>query len=331
MKMSFRCLSFLLTGAAFVTFSSMSPNCSPPNGSVPPGSNGGDNSGGDDGNGGDNSGGKSGSGSGGATNSGGSQAGGSDGSGGATNSGGSNSNGGKSGSGGKTGSGGSSNNGGRSGSGGATSNGGTKTGSGGTTTSNGGTTTTTTTPPASGGSGGGTTSTAAACTPPITSTGGLSCPGGLCTINTTIAGYTYKFVDSGGSKICMDPNSLCAVGSTGVADTAGTVYGAGIGFNLDKSTTPAAVPLPGTGVTVTLSSVPTQGMRLQVHVGKDDYCAVLKASGTAVPWTDFSTTCWNTTGTKLAAGSSSTQLGFEVTAGTAAATFDFCVKSVTFQ
>ena len=51
MKMSFRCLSFLLTGAAFVTFSSMSPNCSPPDGSVPPGSNGGDNSGGDYGNG----------------------------------------------------------------------------------------------------------------------------------------------------------------------------------------------------------------------------------------------------------------------------------------
>jgi hypothetical protein len=153
----------------------------------------------------------------------------------------------------------------------------------------------------------------------------------LCTINTTIAGYTYSFADKGGSKICLDPNSLCANGSTGIADTAGTIYGAGIGFNLDKSATPAAVPLPGTGVTVALSSLPTQGMRLQVHVGTVDYCAPLKSASGTIPWTDFNTKCWDNSGTKLAASSSSTQLGFQVTAGATAASFDFCVTKVTLE
>jgi hypothetical protein len=335
MKLSLRCLSSLLTGAAFVLFASLVPNCSPPDGSLPSGGNGGDTNpgggdGGSSGNGGSSgSGGNSASSSGGSTTSnGGKEAGGAVGSGGSTTSNGGSSGtgtggksggtGGKSGgAGGKTGSGGSSSSGGSS----ATSNGGS--GAGGVQGSGGATTT-----PAAGGTTG--TSTAVACSPAITSTGGLACPGGLCTVG-TYAGYTYIYADKGGSKVCIAADSLCGNGSTAIADAKGTIWGAGIGFNLDKSTTPAAVQLAGTGMTYALSSLPSQGMRAQVSVSGTDYCAKLASASGTVKWTDFNTACWDNSGTSLTAAPSTPHIGFQVTAGTTAATFDFCVTKVTLE
>ena len=245
--------------------------------------------------------------------------------------------------GGTTGHGGTTENGGTIGTGGATARGGSggsitggtigtggKIGTGGSIGS-GGVTSTTIVPPPAGGSGGGTTSTAAACTPPITSTGGLSCPGGLCTISTTIAGYAYSFADKGGSKICLDPNSLCANGTTAVADSKGTIWGAGMGFNLDKSSTPAAVQITGTGMTYALSSLPTQGLRATVTVGTTDYCVKLVLTKGTVAWTDFNTACWDNSGTKLSGAPLTPHVGFEVTAAATASSFDFCVTTVSFQ
>jgi hypothetical protein len=330
MKLSLRCLSSLLTGAALVLFASLVPNCSPPDGSLPSsGGNGGDTNpgggdGGSSGNGGSSgSGGNSASNSGGSTtSSGGKEAGGAVGSGGSSaSSGGSTgaSSGGKSGgSGGKSGG-----SGGKSGSGGssATSNGGS--GAGGVQGSGGATTT-----PAAGGTTG--SSTAVACSPAITSTGGLACPGGLCTVG-TYAGYTYIYADKGGSKVCIAADSLCGNGSTAIADAKGTIWGAGIGFNLDKSTTPAAVQLAGTGMTYALSSLPSQGMRAQVSVSGTDYCAKIASASGTVKWTDFNTACWDNSGTSLTAAPSTPHIGFQVTAGTTAATFDFCVTKVTLE
>jgi hypothetical protein len=163
----------------------------------------------------------------------------------------------------------------------------------------------------------------------ISTTGGLACPGGLCTVD-TYAGYIYVYAD-GTSTICAGPDALCASGSTGVADTAGKIWGAGVGFNLDKTDPPADVQLSGTGMTYALSALPTQGMRAQVSVGSKDYCVALtKASGT-VAWTDFSDACWGTTGTKLTGAPKTPHIGFQVTAGTATGKFDFCVKSVSFK
>ena len=329
MKMSFRGVSSLMTGAAFVTLAFLSHNCSPTGGQLAAqGGDNGNDTGGSNGNGGTTGEGGTTTGNGGTTGEGGTT-----GDGGTTGNGGSSTgNGGTSGKGGTTGKGGSSGKGGTTGNGGSstsnggssTSNGGT-TSSGGTTTSNGGTTTTP--PPGSGGSGGG--STAAACTPPIKSTGGLACSGGLCTVG-TYSGYTYPYTDKT-STICIATDSLCADGNTAVADDKGTIWGAGIGFNLDKSTTPVDVQLGGTGIGYALSAVPTQGMRIQVSVGGKDYCAPITAATGTVTWATFNTACWDNTGTALAAAPKTPHIGFQVTAAKTAGTFDFCVKTVTLQ
>jgi hypothetical protein len=213
-----------------------------------------------------------------------------------------------------------------------TSSGGTATSSGGTTTSSGGTTT-------SSGTGGATTpiggSTGArqcaprtATTPTITSSGGLACPGGLCTVE-TYAGMLYVYSD-GTSTICAGPDNLCVSGTTGVADTAGKIWGAGVGFNLDKADPPAEVQLSGTGMTYALSALPSQGMRAQVTVGSKDYCVKLASASGTVAWADFNTACWDNSGTKLSGAPKTPHIGFQVTAGSTAGTFDFCVTKVSF-
>jgi hypothetical protein len=151
----------------------------------------------------------------------------------------------------------------------------------------------------------------------------------LCTVG-TYSGYLYAYADGNPSKICTSAESLCASGSTGVADTKGTVWGAGVGFNLDKSATPAAVQLSGTGMTYALSAMPAQGMRAQVSVGGADYCVKLAAASGTVAWTDFNTACWDNSGTKLTGAPNTPHVGFQVTAATTAGDFDFCVKSVSF-
>ncbi len=206
-----------------------------------------------------------------------------------------------------------------SGSGGSGTGGNTTSGSGGNTTPTGGTTT----------GGGSLKCLPTTATDKISTTGGLSCPGGLCTVD-TYSGYIYVYADSS-ATICAGPDALCAAGTTGVADSAGKTWGAGVGFNLDKADPPPDVALTGTGMTYALSALPTQGMRAQVSVGGKDYCVVLtKASGT-VAWTDFSDACWGTTGTKLTGAPKTPHVGFQVTAGSATGKFDFCVKSVTFK
>jgi len=103
-----------------------------------------------------------------------------------------------------------------------------------------------------------------------------------------------------------------------------------VGFNLDKSATPAAVQLSGTGMTYALSAMPAQGMRAQVSVGGADYCVKLAAASGTVAWTDFNTACWDNSGTKLTGAPNTPHVGFQVTAATTAGDFDFCVKSVSF-
>jgi len=124
----------------------------------------------------------------------------------------------------------------------------------------------------------------ATCTPVPKSTGGLSCPGGLCTVG-AYSGYDFTFGDKIASSVCMLPNSLCGAGTVGAQNPAGgyTVWGAGFGFSLSTlttATTETPVQLAGTGVTVTVTSLPTNAdMRLQVKhfVGATGttYCAIM--------------------------------------------------------
>ena len=103
-----------------------------------------------------------------------------------------------------------------------------------------------------------------------------------------------------------------------------------MGINLDKAEPPADVQLSGTGMTYALSSLPSQGMRAQVSVGSKDYCIKLAAASGTVAWTDFNTACWDNSGTKLTGAPKTPHVGFQVTAATAAGTFDFCVTKVSF-
>jgi hypothetical protein len=115
-----------------------------------------------------------------------------------------------------------------------------------------------------------------------------------------------------------------------------SVWGAGFGFNLSPLATPT-VPMPvqlsGTGVTVTLSSLPTGAdMRVQVNVGGTHYCATMTSPSQTLPWTSFNTACWDpTTGTALTGAPNTSTLEFEASSGTTAGTFDFCVTALSFQ
>jgi hypothetical protein len=151
-------------------------------------------------------------------------------------------------------------------------------------------------------------------------------------------GYAYSYDDKMGSTACLDSTAYCGSGSTGVATATGTVWGAGIGSSLNQAmaTGPQSPPVnpyavTGSGVTYALDNLPAQGMRLVIDQGGSDYCAPITAASGTVKWSSFNTKCWDGSGTSLsAAPSTATHLQFQVTAGTAAASFNFCVTSVSF-
>jgi len=150
---------------------------------------------------------------------------------------------------------------------------------------------TTTTPPVGG------STAVTTCTLRPKSTGGLPCPGGKCTVG-AYSGYDFGFSDGLGSTYCVDANSLCAAGTTLAPDPpAYTIWGAGFGFSLSPLTTltnTTPVQLTGSGVSVTLSSLPTGGAtaRVQVTVGITQYCALMTSASQTIPWASFNTECW---------------------------------------
>jgi hypothetical protein len=153
-------------------------------------------------------------------------------------------------------------------------------------------------------------------------------------------GYAYAYNDMMGSTACLDMSALCGMGTTGVATPTGTVWGAGIGFSLNQAMAtsmmsppinPYAVATTETGITYTLSNFPSQGMRLIINNSGTDYCAPITAASGTVTWSSFNTKCWDNSGTALtAAPQAATHIQFQVTAGNASASFDFCVTAVKF-
>jgi hypothetical protein len=151
-------------------------------------------------------------------------------------------------------------------------------------------------------------------------------------------GYAYSYQDGKGSTACMTSDALCGKGTTGVADMAGTIWGAGIGVNLNQAaaTTSASPPVnstsvTGTGIQYSLSNLPPQGMRIVIDNGGTDYCAPIDAASGTVYWSTFNTKCWDDSGTSLSgAPSSATHLLFQVTADNATTPFDVCVTGVSF-
>jgi hypothetical protein len=156
-----------------------------------------------------------------------------------------------------------------------------------------------------------------------------------------MGGYSYNYADKMGSMACNDANALCGAGMTAAKDTAGMIWGAGIGFNLNQmmatgSASPPinmfAVPTTAKGIAYGLSALPTQGARLIIDQAGADYCFTMAAGTGNVPWAMFNTKCWDNSGTALTgAPSMATHIQFQVNAATAAGSFDFCVTSVSFM
>ncbi|MGO9835305.1 MAG: hypothetical protein ACLP1X_13920 [Polyangiaceae bacterium] len=151
-------------------------------------------------------------------------------------------------------------------------------------------------------------------------------------------GYAYAYDDGMGSTACLDTTALCGTGTTAVTNASGSIWGAGIGFNLNQAVaTGAASPAvntyaaTGTGLTYALSNLPPQGMRIVIDDGGTDYCVPIGAASGTVNWASFNTKCWDNSGTFLSgAPATATHILFQVTADAAATRFNLCVTSITF-
>ncbi len=153
-------------------------------------------------------------------------------------------------------------------------------------------------------------------------------------------GYAYAYSDAakgGTSSACVDELALCGAGMTGAMSAA--TWGAGIGVNLNQgmSTSSTSPPIAmfaatGSGISYTLTNLPSQGARIIIDNGGMDYCAPLSAAMGEVKWADFNLTCWAPTpaGDLSGAPSTATHINFQVDAAAAAAPFDFCVTAVSF-
>jgi hypothetical protein len=349
MKSSIRGLSSFVTGAAFVAFAMLVPNCQPTGGEQV-GATGGSGGSGEGGSGGNGSGGNGsgGNGSGGSTSK--------DGSGG-SNSGGTTSKGGSGGSnsGGTTSKGGS---GGTPGSGGST----TTPGSGGTTTTpgSGGTTTTpgsggTTTTP---GSGGTTTSSTKNSGSTVTFDKGKGAGamtgyawvalGSLDTITDPTCGASKTPITSA-APCASDPNwsgtGLCITGgcpALGATPDYTNNYGVVVGVNAgDAGGTGDASLVLGqtfTSITITATGVPTSEVRAQIHIKGDadskSYCLKF-TSGTAMDFAKFATDCYATAPTGLFPAASAPNIDKvsleAVSATTAVSVTSMCMTGITFK
>jgi|GEM_PF-2615641 len=90
---------------------------------------------------------------------------------------------------------------------------------------------------------------------------------------------------------------LCVTGEVPIADTAYKSWGLAVGVGASVSKT-EGLGQSFSSVTISVSGTPKTNLRAQVHlVGEPDgttYCAML-TPGTAIPFTDFVTDCWETT------------------------------------
>jgi hypothetical protein len=150
-------------------------------------------------------------------------------------------------------------------------------------------------------------------------------------------GYAYSYSDAakgGTSTVCLDTLALCGAGTTGAMSTA--TWGAGIGVNLNQAMGMSPpiqnYAVTGSGISYTLSNLPSQGASLIVDNGGMDYCTELSSATGTAKWADFNLTCWAPTpaGDLSGAPTTATHVNFQVNAAAAAAPFDFCVTAASF-
>ena len=136
-------------------------------------------------------------------------------------------------------------------------------------------------------------------------------------------------------------DKLCMTGSIPALDATTPDYTANWGVSVGlNSTDPEGGGLGQalTSVTITMSGSPTSGLRAIVHIkgeSKDtQYCSPL-TSGTAIPFTSFSATCWDTAtpGTKVTAAQVTNidKIAVQVNSTSAAITVtELCITKIEF-
>jgi hypothetical protein len=160
-----------------------------------------------------------------------------------------------------------------------------------------------------------------------------------------MGGSAFAFSDSSGmaaplgkATASVEMTALCGCGTDDTQNPPSyTFYGGGLGINLNMtmgSSTMGAVAQSGTGVTYAVTSIPTNGLRVQViDSGGTTYCNDVAATATSgtIPWAMFTTTCYDASpGTALPASDMLTQLEFLVPSTTTAGSWDFCITALSF-
>jgi hypothetical protein len=126
---------------------------------------------------------------------------------------------------------------------------------------------------------------------------------------------------------------MCLAGTTSIASL--NCFGAYLGFATNEEADGGAAaaysfPAASTGITYALSDLPSTGARLIVELGATtSYCVVLTESTGTVMWPMFNTMCYDNQGVFLTGPPSGvTDIEFEVTDATTAATYSFCVTGL---
>ena len=153
-----------------------------------------------------------------------------------------------------------------------------------------------------------------------------------------LGGYAYAYDDMMGSTACIDATSLCGTGTTAVTNASGSIWGAGIGFNLNQAMATGSASPPvqtyaatGAGIAYSLTILPPQGMRVVIDENGTDYCAPIASASGTIPWASFNTKCWDDTGSSLSGPpGAATHILFQITADASSTPFDVCVTSVGF-
>jgi hypothetical protein len=143
----------------------------------------------------------------------------------------------------------------------------------------------------------------------------------------------------GGSTGCLSPGALCAAGTTGVVSDCTLVsnctWGINLGVTLNQA--PGGSPSPynpsDTGVTYSLSSIPSQGLYIHViaDTGTHYYYPIAPSAATrgSAPWTSFTTTPWLPSTTAYLSGAPSIRtIDFQVNATSVATPFNLCVTGL---
>jgi hypothetical protein len=164
--------------------------------------------------------------------------------------------------------------------------------------------------------------------------------------NPGTGGYAFAFSDSSGmaaplgtATASVGMTAFCGCGTDDAQNPPSySFYGGGVGVNLSQAMTTGstmeAIAQSGTGVTYAVTSLPTNGLRVQViDSGGTSYCFDATAKSGMIPWAMFNTKCYDTTpdGDALPTADMLTQLEFLVPSNTTAnAAWDFCVTALSF-